>query len=331
MHQKLIILILLYPIILYVCIFFSRKFQFYDKPSLRKLHSNKVINTGGVAVFLFYILIVSNFEINKEIEIIIVCSLLIVIGGFLDDQFQITPGVKLILILIPSLLLMYEGFIVDTLGEYELIGEIKTGKLNLVFTILCLGLLVNAFNYLDGVDGLVIFSSIIPMLYFIYLTNDEAVIKIILLFIFPLLINLILNFLSIDNPLKIFLGDSGSLLLGFLIGSLIIYLSSVEKIHPGYLIWSVWLPVYDFLFVNIFRIKNKKKFYKPDKNHLHHYLFKKNKSHLKTSLSISFLNIIIIFCGFLITEYAYKILSLIFFVIFFFIYFKIRYSKMNDV
>ena len=330
MHQKLIFLFLSYPLILYLCIFISKKLRFFDKPSSRKIHTYKVVNTGGIAIFIFYIFLVTNFEINKEIELIIVYSLFVVICGFMDDQFQITPGVKLMLIFVPSLMLIYEGFVVNSLGIYELIGVINTGKFNYIFTLLCIGLLVNAFNYLDGIDGLAILSTIIPLIYFILLSNNKTVDTILLIFIFPLIINLIFNFLNISHSFKIFLGDSGSLLLGFIISAMIIYLSKIENIHPGYLIWSVWLPVYDFLFVNIFRIRNKKKFYEPDKNHLHHFFLNKTKSHLKTSIIISTLNIMIIFSGYIITAYTYKLLSIMCFITFFIIYYKLRYFGLRS-
>lgn len=329
MHLKLVLFLFSYPLIAYICIIISKKFHFVDKPSLRKIHTKNVINTGGIPIFIFYILVVSNFEINKEIELIIVYGSIIVFCGFIDDQFQISPGVKLFLIFIPSLLLIEQGFIINELGDYELIGKINTGKFNYIFTFLCIGLLVNAYNYLDGIDGITILTTIIAFFYFIFLSSNVAVIKILFIFIIPLICTFFLNILNINNPFKVFLGDGGSLFLGFLISALIIYLSKYENIHPAYLIWSVWLPIYDFLYVNIFRLKNKKKIYHPDKNHLHHLFFKKNKNQLKSTLIICLINIGVIFFGYITAEYSYKIFSLSAYILFFFIYYIIRTKIIN--
>ena len=92
-----------------------------------------------------------------------------------------------------------------------------------------------------------------------------------------------------------------------------------EDIHPAYLIWACWLPVYDFLHVTFYRFLNKINFSNPDKSHLHHYiLIFFSNNHFKTFLSINFLNIFIIFVGYFVSLTIGAIYSLLLFFFFFF-------------
>ena len=94
---------------------------------------------------------------------------MIILVGFLDDRKNLTPGVKFCFITIPIIYLMLNGFSLQNLGEYEKIGLLNLGKFSLIFTFLAIGLLINSFNYVDGVDGLLNGITIISISYFIFL------------------------------------------------------------------------------------------------------------------------------------------------------------------
>ena len=94
-----------------------------------------------------------------------------------------------------------------------------------------------------------------------------------------------------------FLGDSGSLLLGFVIAFTLIYLSIEKIVHPILLAFSVSIFAYEFLSINIIRLKNKKKIFDAGQDHLHHLLFKYTKSIFQTNLFISLANIILFIVG----------------------------------
>ena len=97
------------------------------------------------------------------------------------------------------------------------------------------------------------------------------------------------------------------------------------SIHHVFLIWHLWYPVYDFLFVNLKRIVKKKPIFSPDKSHLHHKIFFKfKKSNTKTVLLFFITNLMIIYFGFLISNFS-RLLSLIIFVFGFILYFLIRF------
>lgn len=316
---------LVYIFILIFVIYLSKKLNFVDKPNSRKIHSNKIVNTGGLAIYFFLVLMVIQNEFSFEIENIIVIGFIVLLTGFLDDRFDLSPSVKLILLMFPSVYLIFNGFLLNNLGTYELIGNIELGKFGLIFTFLAVGLLINAYNYIDGIDGLLLGNSTTAIVYISFLNISPEVDKLLIYFLVCFIINLFFNLLSEKNYFKIYLGDAGSLFIGFFFSFLLIYMYLYQKIHPVYLMWACWYPVYDFLYVTFDRIKKNKKFYQPDNIHFHHYIFRKFQgSQIKTFVSINILNIIIILNGYFIAVIIGKIYSLIFFLLLFIMFFYIK-------
>tara|TARA_Y100000389_G_scaffold103478_1_gene100391 strand:+ start:2086 stop:3087 length:1002 start_codon:yes stop_codon:yes gene_type:complete len=327
--NSFIIFSLLYLIILYSTILISKKFLFFDIPNSRKIHNTKIINTSGLSLYIFVLFIVSIKEYSYEVELIISYGIFLVLCGFYDDRTSMKASIKLICILTPTIFLIINGFVVSDLGDYEFIGTIHLGKLSVFFTLLCVGLLVNSYNYVDGVDGLLISLSIAALLYIFFLSQNKDVDDLLLLFLIPLIINLIFNLLPKSTNLKMFSGDCGSLFLGFFISFLIIYAYKYEKIHPSFLIWTCWYPVYDFLFVTIKRFLNKESFYKPDNKHFHHSILKYFKNnHIKTLVLINTINMVVLMIGYLVTVNFGKIYSLALFIILFLALWMIR-DKLN--
>jgi len=318
-------LIIIYPIIVLANIILSYKYNFVDKPNSRKVHYLPVSNTGGISLLIYSLLLIKFFEFSREIDTILAIGSSMILIGFFDDRKNLEPSVKLILMIFPILYLIFNGFTLNDLGSYEYIGLIRLGKFEILFSILAIGLLINAYNYVDGIDGLLLGLSITSLLYLYFLLDNIELKNFILMFIYPLVILIIFNFFPIKTKLKTFLGDSGSLFLGFVFSFMIIFMYKYEDIHPAYLIWFCWYPVFDFLSVTIHRVLNGKKFYSADKIHLHHLILKKyNFSHLKTTVIILIFNIIILSLGYIIANYFGKIYSLTAFIISFLFYYKIR-------
>jgi len=319
-------LTILYLILLLFTVFISKKLDFYDKPNVRKIHNSKVFNTGGIIIYVFYLIIVNFFEFNHNIELIISISFFICIIGFIDDRINLNPSVKVLFIIIPSAYLILNGISIYDLGDYEYIGILSLGKFQLPFLILSTGLLINATNYIDGVDGLLLTFFICCLGYYIFLIDETNTIYLLKLLLVPVVLNLIMNLLPYKSKIKIFSGNTGSLFIGFFISFLTIELYNSFSIHPVYLIWPLWYPVYDFLFVSTNRAILKKSIFSADNSHLHHkILIKFKKNHFKT-ISLFFIsNVSIIYLGFLVSNFS-KILSLIFFIIGFIFYFTMRFK-----
>ena len=319
-------LTILYLILLMFTVFISKKLDFYDKPNIRKIHNSKVFNTGGIIIYFFYLIIVNFFEFNHNIELIISIGFFICMIGFIDDRINLNPSIKIIFIIIPSAYLILSGININNLGNYEYIGLLNLGKFQLPFLILATGLLINATNYIDGVDGLLLTFFICSLSYYIFLIEETNTIYLIKLLLVPVILNLIMNLLPSKSKIKIFSGNTGSLFIGFFISFLTIELYNSFNIHPVYLIWPLWYPVYDFLFVSTNRVILKKSIFSADNSHFHHkVLIKFKKNHLKTILLFFISNVSIIYLGFLISNFS-KFLSLITFIFGFFFYFTMRFK-----
>ena len=315
------LLYIIYPFIALFIIYISKKINLVDEPSDRKLHIIDTPFTGGLSIFIFYILFINQFEFVSELEMIITIGTFIIFAGIIDDKFKLTPGVKLIFISFPIFFLVFNNFLIVDLGTYEYFGRINLGKFAIPFTILCIGLFINAYNYIDGIDGLALSIAIKAFLYLFILIDNEPVKNFLLFLTFPLIINLILNLMPQKTSLKLFLGNNGSLFIGFVLSFILIYCYKSNILHPSIFIWTIWYPVYDFLFVNIYRLVNKRNIFEAGKDHFHHYIFiKLNKSHLKTLFFINILNIIIITISFYINEIFGALISLVTFVSLFFLY-----------
>ena len=319
-------LTILYLILLLFTVIISKKLEFYDKPNVRKIHKSKVYNTGGLIIYLFFIIIVNFFEFNHNIELIISIGFFICMIGFIDDRLNLIPSIKMLFIIIPCVYLIISDININNLGNYEYIGVINLGKFQLPFLILSTGLLINATNYIDGTDGLLLTFFACCLGYYIFLLEETNTIYLIKLLLIPVILNLIMNLLPSKSKFKIFSGNTGSLFIGFFISFLTIELYNSFEIHPTYLIWPLWYPIYDFLFVSTNRAILKKSIFSADNSHLHHkilIIFKKN--HLKTVLLFFISNVSIIYLGFLISNFS-KLFSLITFIIGFFCYFTIRFK-----
>lgn len=316
----------IYLILLASTILISKKLEFYDKPNIRKIHNSNVFNTGGIIIYLFYLIIVNFFEFNHNIELIISIGFFICLVGFIDDRINLKPSNKVIFIIIPSAYLILNGISVNNLGNYEYIGFLNLGKFQLPFLILATGLLINATNYIDGVDGLLLSFFVCCLGYYIILIEDAKTIYLIKLLLIPAILNLFLNMLPSKSKFKFFSGNTGSLFIGFFISFLTIELYNGFNIHPVYLIWPLWYPIYDFLFVSINRAILKKSIFSADNSHLHHKILNKfKKNHLNTILLFFVSNISIIYFGFLISNFS-KFFSLITFIISFFLYITLRFK-----
>ena len=314
-----------YIIISALVIFLSKYLGYFDKPNDRGTHAAPTINTGGLILYLFFLSVISQGEFNHNIELIVSIGFFVCLAGFIDDRINLSPSSKIVLISIPSFYLILNGISISNLGNYEIIGVLQLGKFEIPFLLLAIGLLINATNYIDGIDGLLIVFFISCLTYYILLIDDSQTVHLLKIFIFAGILNLILNLLPSRSKLKIFSGDAGSLFIGFFVSFLTIELYNNFNIHPAYLIWPLWYPVYDFLFVSIYRLINKRSIFSPDNSHLHHLISKKfHKNILLPIILFISANSMIIYLGFKITTIS-KLLSLIIFIFGFIVFFTIRY------
>ena len=321
-----IIYVLISSSIIYLSIYLG----YFDKPNKRGIHRIPTINTGGIIIYLFFLSVISQGEFNYNIELIVSIGFFVCLAGFIDDRINLNPSTKIILILIPSIYLILNGISISDLGQYEYLGNLELGKFKIPFLLLAIGLLINATNYIDGIDGLLLTFFLSCLLYYIFLIDDSKTINLLKFFAIASFFNLILNLLPSKNKFKVFSGDSGSLFIGFFISFMTIELYNSFEIHPAILIWPLWYPVYDFLFVSINRLINKKSIFEPDNTHLHHVIYKKfNRNRILPIMSFLLINSSIIFLGYKISEVS-KLLSLSIFILGFALFFIVRLLKIKN-
>lgn len=307
----------------------SYKLNLVDIPDKRKTHSKPTANTGGLALCFTYIFAIYLFNFpSPKFDIILSISFLIAIVGFIDDKFNLNVGGKLSLQVIPIIyLIVLENFNLKQIGNYDYF-ELELGSFSIPFSIMSVIFLINAFNYFDGMDGSLGFGTISVLIILYFLMYDQTYQLFLLIILLPLIIFLCFNF-SLFNLPKLFLGDSGSLLFGFVISFILIHLAIKNVVHPILLAWSVVIFVYEFLSINIIRLKNNQNLFKAGQDHLHHILFKNTDSIFLTNLFISITNIILFLIGyysfFIMSSLSSLILFISFFIIFLFL--RNKYSK----
>lgn len=306
--------------------FFSKKFDFLDYPNIaRKEHAYPTPYTGGIAIYITFLIIIQLNNFDNLINKIIIYSGLIVILGLIDDKYRLNVLLRIILQIILIILPIIEGVIINNLGNIENFGMINLGSFSIIFTIISVAILMNGFNYIDGKDGLassLFLNSIFLLILFLFISNKE--IDEILFFSF---INVLIFFLfniRFFNLPKLFLGDNGSLLLGYILSFILIYLSQNMKfIEPSLIIWSINFLIFEFFSTNFSRVIKKNNPFRPGKDHIHFFLNKKYG--LKKMLFlINLFNMFFGIIGYLIWKNINNKSALISFIIFFIMYFFIR-------
>lgn len=270
-----------------------------DIPNERKIHKKPIARLGGVAIFIaLFVSVFTVLPLNKHIIGVFVGALILLIFGVLDDIFSISPWIKLFgQIMAASVIVIFGigiNFITNPFGGYFMLDTIKFpleifGNIYHIvlladlFTIFWIVLVINSVNFLDGVDGLASGVSGIAafVLFLLSLSSyvnqpDTAIFSLILA-------GAALGFLPLNFfPAKIFMGDSGSMFLGFILAVLAII--SGGKVATTLLILG--LPIIDLLWAVIRRLASGKSPFRPDKKHFHHELLNIGLSQRQTVLII---------------------------------------------
>ena len=324
MFNNLIIYFILSFLLLLSCAIISYKLDLLDIPDERKKHSLPTAYTGGLALSVAYIFSIQIlYVVGNKLNLILSMAFLMAMIGFIDDKYKLNTGGKLSLQIIPIFyLIVVENISLYQIGDYNYF-RLELNSFSIPFTILCVLFLINSFNYFDGLDGTLSFTTISVLSILYFLIDNKNTELFLLSILLPICIFLCFNF-SLFNLPKMFLGDSGSLLLGFIIAFFLIYLANQKIIHPILLAWSIAIFVYEFLSINLIRLKNKKNIFRAGVDHLHHNLFERTNSILLTNFLIFITNIILFIIGYAAFKFISPLISLILFIFLFIIFFILR-------
>lgn len=325
----IIFLIIIAFILNYILIKFAFKYNFLDYPSARKSHLNPTPYTGGVVLIIFFIYFSTSFQNNYLFQIILFSSSIAGLLGLIDDKINLNPIIKIIFLILITIFVIYEDIKIITLGNYNIVGNLYLGNFSVIFNLLAILFLTNAFNYNDGIDGLTISTFWTSSALLLIISNVYEVNNLLININIILLISLLFN-LSIFKLPKVFLGDTGSLLLGFFFSLIMIYLNRYHNVNAILIAWTVAYLVYEFLSTNIYRLIKKKKLTKPGQDHMHYVLLTISKSKIKTLILINSISITFFMLGYLSFKFN-QFISLILFGILFLPYFYLRILLFNKV
>lgn len=277
----------------------ARRFRWTDRPSEAKVHSKETPTMGGVAIFLaywgaFFIGVPDNVRPGFA-PIIFLSSMIILVTGIIDDYYDLKPWQKMIGILTAAnILYFYSGIKIDSL-TLSYFGTIEFREAGYLVMMLWIVVITNAVNLMDGLDGLATGTSIISLstmgLVSYFFTSHMGVSAVVMIF---LLVASLLGFLPFNfYPASIFLGDTGSLFVGFMIAVLSLFglkhATFVSLLIP---VAILGVPLTDTIAAVLRRTLHKRSISAKDKSHLHHRLLRLGFTHRQTVLVIYALAII---------------------------------------
>ena len=265
-----------------------------DIPNERKVHKVPIPRLGGLGIYMGFILGYIIFgTMSIRMNAILIGSFIIIVTGIIDDIKPIPAKIKFLFqILAASVVAFYGQILLRDASAFGL--YINFGSFSYIITILFIVAIINCINLIDGLDGL---AAGLSSIYFV--TIGIVIISWTHLFDLDAMLTFImlgstLGFLCHNfNPAKIFMGDSGSMFLGYIIA--VIALLGFKNVTLTTLLVPIALlaiPIMDTAFAILRRLINKKKIDEPDKEHLHHQLLKLNLSHRNTVLVIYLIDIL---------------------------------------
>lgn len=268
----------------------KNKIKLMDDPKseVRKIHKKPISQIGGIwlmlNLFIMFFFSKNFFEIKifnqsihdlKNFGSLWIGLLFLFLIGLIDDKLKIRTSIKSILLLFSIVFVLFidKYLILNTVNLSFFDESFSIGNLAFLFTLLSILLFINATNLYDGIDLQLGFYSLFLICNFIFL-------KLSFYFFLPIFI-FIIFYLILNYKKLLFLGDSGSYVIGFIFSYLFIKSYNYEIIDYADQIFLIMiLPGVDMFRLFIIRILNKKNPFHPDQNHIHHLLLNHEKSNI---------------------------------------------------
>lgn len=256
----------------------ARKVGLVDKPSGRKVHTGNIPLVGGVAICLTIVnYIYTHPGMINHANLFMLCILSLTVVGALDDRFDLSVKVRMLVQALVSFAMIYFADTnLHTLGNVIGFGNIDLGYFGSIITIFAVIGCINAFNMVDGIDGLLGGLSIVTFAslgILLSLVGEQSLSYLCLLLVICMVPYIVMNLGLVGHKRKVFMGDAGSMMIGFTVIWLLIGASQTPgnaMIRPVTALWLIAVPLMDMTAIMIRRIKHGKSPFKPDREHLHH-------------------------------------------------------------
>ena len=262
----------------WLAVWFARRSGLVDKPDQRKQHDGHVPLAGGLALFASLLAADVLFTLPPFGALELALIGVVFCAGLWDDWRELSASKRLFVQLACGcLMVISSNFVIRQVGDLLGFGPIGLAVLALPLTAPAFAGMANAHNMVDGLDGLAATLALVPLALLANLAYaaSHPVYPTLVALMIPLLVFLLFNLGSDWRWLpKIFLGDSGSNLLGLVVCGLLIYLSQSENplIPPVTALWLVAVPLMDMLATMLLRLREGHHPMRPDRRHLHHIL-----------------------------------------------------------
>ena len=243
----------------------------------RRMHKKPIPRLGGIAVFLaFLVAVVALVPIERELQGILLGSVIIVILGIIDDSVSLPAMLKFVVQIIAALVVVLHGTRIDVLSNVNIFSEqayLSLGGWSIPVTVIWIVGITNAVNLIDGLDGLSVGVCTIASLSLLVIS--AMVSEFMVVVITAALAGACIGFLPYNmNPAKIFVGDTGATFLGFILATM-----SIQGMFKTYAILSfaapflvLGLPIFDTAFAICRRLLKGQSPMHADRGHVHHRL-----------------------------------------------------------
>lgn len=275
-----------------------------DKPNYRKKHKGNIPLVGGIAIYITLCLSFFSGTLNfPHAAVYFICAGLLVFIGMLDDRFDISVKLRIIAQGAIAVVMMAFGHLLlasfgHILGPYEL----RLGALSVPLTLCAVWAAINAFNMIDGIDGLlgcvstVFFAACGAVL---WQTGQLGLATWSFAIIVALLPYILLNLQLCGARHKVFMGDAGSTLIGFTVIWLLLQTTQGESptIRPVTALWLIAVPLMDMVSIMYCRWRRGVPVFSPDRQHIHHILIRSGLTARQALVFITFISILLALIG----------------------------------
>ena len=257
---------------------FAHRVGAIDVPTdSRRVHDHPIPRMGGLAIFLGFVLSVVLFaDVTLQVRGILLGSLLVVIVGVIDDIVPLPAWLKFIIQIAAALIAVFHGVRIEIIANPNIFGSAEYlifGKLAIPITVIWIVAVTNSVNLIDGLDGLAVGVSTIAtvtMLVIALVVSDGNV-----ALILAALAGACIGFMPYNlNPAELFMGDTGALLLGYVLATMSVvglfkFFAIISFVVPFIVLG---LPIFDTVFAFFRRLLRGQNPMKPDRKHFHHRL-----------------------------------------------------------
>lgn len=280
----------------------ANNYGLLDHPDERKQHHAAIPLVGGLA--MFFAIAVSAMWFLADTDVfwaLLVALSIIVVVGFLDDRYGLSVRVRFLAQGIAALIMaLFAGAQLASLGDLLGLGTVAVGVFAVPFTVFAMVGMANAVNMTDGMDGLAGGLALISAVFVAvaaYVAGRENTLITLLILGGALIGFLIFNMrFPWQRQAKIFMGDSGSLMLGFLLAWAVIRVTQADHnaLAPAAALWFFAIPLWDTVSLMLRRIRKGQSPFHPGRDHLHHILLRMGYTDAQV---VQFIHLVALVCG----------------------------------